>query len=49
VFCDFNDEVYGPAPATGIYTAVATVPVTKEEVKDVLDYLPLWDPKKPVY
>ena len=41
VFCDHNEEVYGPAPATGIYTAVSTVPVTKEQVVGILDYLPL--------
>ena len=52
MFCDHNEEVYGPAPATGIYTAFATVPVTKEQVAGILDYLPLAFTdmvKKPVY
>src|SRR5271169_1752416 len=40
VFCDHNEEVYGPT-TTGIYTALATVPVTKEQVVGILDYLPL--------
>jgi hypothetical protein len=38
-FKDSNPEVYG---AGEIITAIATVPVTKEQVVGILDYLPLF-------
>lgn len=44
-FFDTNGEVYGwdeENNETRVLTAVATHPVTPDDVKDVLSYLPLW-------
>lgn len=41
-FQDENPPVYGEGKVT---TALATHPVTPEEVNGILDYLPLWRPK----
>ena len=46
VFWDTNPEVYGPDK---VLTAVATHPVEPEQVKGILDYLPLWTPKNELY
>lgn len=42
-FEDTNPEVYGDG--VEVTTALATRPVTPDEVKGILDYLPLWTPK----
>lgn len=39
IFCDTNEEVYGEGK---FHTAIATWPVNPEEVRGVLDHLPLW-------
>lgn len=42
-FTDTNEEAYGKA---SVFTALATYPIAKSEVEGILDYLPLWAPKK---
>lgn len=48
-FVDTNEDVYGWNHASNapyrLTTAVATFPVTKFEIDDVLGHLPLWSPK----
>ncbi len=40
-FDDTNPEVYGEGE---VITAIATVPVLRQQVLGILDYLPLWTP-----
>jgi hypothetical protein len=46
VFCDPNPEVYGEGK---VLTAIATEPVTPDEVVGIVDYLPLWKPQDAWY
>lgn len=43
-FYDFNQPDYGD-PTWRIMTAIATEPITQNDVIDILDYLPLWKPQ----
>jgi len=44
-FYDSNQPDYG-SPSFEVMTAIATEPVTPNEVTGILDHLPLWKPKK---
>lgn len=43
VFLDENPPVYGEGK---VFTAIATHPVSPDEVAGITDYLPLWKPRK---
>jgi hypothetical protein len=43
LFLDENPPVYGEGK---VFTAIATYPVTPDEVTGIMDYLPLWKPRK---